>query len=81
MVDLLAGVFFALFCVLVTGAGFLMASLSLSMLLLELTDSLEALLALPAVFFFVGGGGFFLAAAFLAAAAAASLAAPELFDF
>ena len=83
MIDLLGGVFFVLFAALVTGAGFLMgfSSTSLSMLLLELTDSLDALLALVCCCFFFGGGGFFLAAAFLAAAAAANLAAPELFDF
>ena len=86
---LLTGVFLALFGVFATGAvGFLMgfSSTSLSsMLLLELADSLDALLAGLAAcwpfFFVVGGGGFFLAAAFLAAAAAANLAAPELFDF
>ena len=59
MADLLAGFLLALFWAFVTGAGFLMASFSLSMLLLELTDSLEALLALPAVFFFEAGGVFF----------------------
>ena len=67
-----------------TAVGFLIVtSISLSLSpLLELTDSLEALLkARPPCFFFeaAAGGGFFLAAAFLAAAAAANLAAPELF--
>lgn len=85
---LLTGVFLAFFGVFAGAAGFLIgfSSTSLSsMLLLELADSLDALLAGLAAcwpfFFVVGGGGFFLAAAFLAAAAAANLAAPELFDF